>query len=128
MPIERVTIEEGGVQKVTVHENGVKVVVREPELKIVTLGIQGPSGAQGIQGLPGPQGIPGEDGSGDLTYIHNQSVPSTLWIINHNLGKRPSVRVVDSGDNVVVGHVHDIDDNNLQIEFSVIFGGKAYLN
>lgn len=128
MPIESITINEGGIQKVTVIEGGVKILVREPAFKIVTIGIQGPSGPQGIQGIQGEQGVQGQDGTGDLSFVHNQSVPSTVWVISHNLGKRPSVRVVDSGDTTIVGHVVDIDDNSLQVEFSAPFGGKAYLN
>lgn len=128
MPIENITINEGGIQKVTVIEGGVKIVVREPEFRIVTVGIQGPSGPQGIQGIQGEPGIQGQDGSGDLSFIHNQLVPSNVWVITHNLGKRPSVRVIDSGDTEVIGHVTDTDNNSLTVEFSAPFGGKAYLN
>ena len=62
------------------------------------------------------------------TYIHNQDVSSDTWNVKHNLNKYPSVTVIDSGDNVVYGDVKYIDKNNLQINFSAAFGGKAYLN
>lgn len=62
------------------------------------------------------------------TYIHNQDASSDIWNVKHNLNKYPSVTVIDSGDNVVYGDVRYIDKNNLQINFSAAFGGKAYLN
>jgi len=67
-------------------------------------------------------------GGGGGTYTHNQIVSSDLWTIAHSMGKYPSVSVVDSGETVVVGDVHYVDDNNLTITFSAAFGGKAYLN
>lgn len=62
------------------------------------------------------------------TYVHTQSVPETAWAINHNLGKFPSVSVVDSGGSVVIGDVQYIDDDNVVVRFTAAFGGKAYLN
>ena len=32
------------------------------------------------------------------SYIHEQEQAADTWIINHNLGKRPSVTVVDTAD------------------------------
>ena len=65
---------------------------------------------------------------GDLTYPHDQMSASSLWVVNHNLGKRPSVTVVDSGGTEVEGLVTHISANQLSIEFSAPFGGKAYCN
>jgi hypothetical protein len=62
------------------------------------------------------------------TFEFNQMVPSILWTINHALGKFPSVEVVDSAGTVVVGNVEYINDNQITIEFSFAFSGKAYLN
>lgn len=128
MPIENVTIQEGGVQKVTVQEGGVKIIVQEPSIKIVTVGIQGPSGPQGLQGPQGEPGTPGVDGIGDARYVHNQLGASNSWTVNHNLGKFPSVVVIDSGGNTILPDPDYIDDNTLILNFSVPFGGKAYLN
>lgn len=72
--------------------------------------------------------VPPTDATGDLHFVHTQIAASTVWTINHNLGKRPSVMVVDSGDNEVVGDVHYVDANNLTISFTTAFGGKAFLN
>lgn len=65
---------------------------------------------------------------GIFTYEHIQSTASAEWSIAHNLGKFPSVTVVDSAGTVVYGDVTYIDSNNLKITFSAEFGGTAYLN
>jgi hypothetical protein len=62
------------------------------------------------------------------TYLHNQSTPSNIWNIEHNLDKYPSVTVVDSGGSVVEGEVDYIDRNNITLTFSGAFSGRAYLN
>lgn len=62
------------------------------------------------------------------TYIFTQIAASATWNINHNLNKRPSVTIVDSGGNVVIGDIKYIDDNNIKAIFSSAFGGNAYLN
>lgn len=67
-------------------------------------------------------------GIGDKTYVYSQSSALATWEINHNLAKFPSVSVVDSGGNVVVGDIKYIDQNNLTISFMSAFSGKAYLN
>jgi hypothetical protein len=63
-----------------------------------------------------------------MTYTHNQSTPSDTWNINHGLTKFPSVTVVDSSGNKVVGDVKYTDNNNLVLTFNGAFSGKAYLN
>jgi len=89
--------------------------------------IPGATGPQGIPGIDGPQGIPGADGN-SLTFNYSQIAPSALWYIEHNLGKRPSVTIVDSGGSVVIGGIQYIDNNNITITFSAAFSGNAYLN
>ena len=66
--------------------------------------------------------------SGDKHYQHVQSTPSATWSITHNLGKRPSVTVVDSGGNEWITAVEHISDNALVIRFTAPFSGNAYLN
>lgn len=65
---------------------------------------------------------------GDKSYRFNQISPKEVWKIPHGLGKYPSVTVVDSGGNKVVGDVKYIDINNLEISFVGGFSGMAYLN
>ena len=61
-------------------------------------------------------------------YIHDQIMSSTVWIINHTLDKFPSVSVVDTGGNLVMGDVEYITTSQLKISFNHEFSGKAYLN
>ena len=62
------------------------------------------------------------------THLHNQIASAAVWDIQHNLGKFPSVSVIDSAGNVVVGDVMYLDENQLKITFSAAFAGKAFLN
>ena len=64
----------------------------------------------------------------DKTYVYIQASPSVLWNINHNLGKFPSVSVVNINYVLLYGEVTYVDSNNLTIAFSAGFSGKAYMN
>ena len=72
--------------------------------------------------------IAGLKGGGDKNYIHVQNTPSATWTVPHNLGKKPSVVIVDSADDVVYGEITYTDDNNITLTFSGAFSGKAYFN
>ena len=63
----------------------------------------------------------------DLNYTHTQ-VSSASWVIPHNLGKIPSVTVIDGSGNRIHGDVAYTDANNLTITFNTAFAGTAYLN
>ena len=65
---------------------------------------------------------------GTPTFIFNQGVAATTWNVNHNLGKFPSVTVIDTANTVVNGEYEYIDNNNITLKFSAAFAGKAYLN
>jgi hypothetical protein len=67
-------------------------------------------------------------GSSFQYFVFNQNSPATTWNITHNLGRRPSVTVVDSAGTVVIGEVTYTSDNALTIQFSAGFSGQAYLN
>ena len=67
-------------------------------------------------------------GEKDKHYTHNQVAASSSWEITHNLGKHPSVSIVDSGGNWVVGDIAYTNKNTLTINFTAAFSGKAYLN
>ena len=75
-------------------------------------------------GTPGPQGIPG-DAAG--SYVHDQMSASTLWTINHNLGRYPTPDVFDSDEEQVEGHIDHVTVNQLTITFSSAISGKAYM-
>lgn len=66
--------------------------------------------------------------AGDKHYTHDQGVVSSVWTINHNLAKYPSVSVADTSNAIVVGVVEYIDTNNLTITFNAAFSGSAYIN
>ena len=66
------------------------------------------------------QGVP--------TFVFTQAVPTTVWNVNHNLGKFPSVSVVNNNNILMYGNTTYVDTNNLIINFSAGFSGKAYLN
>ncbi len=72
--------------------------------------------------------IPIQQAGHDLSYTHTQGVPSTFWTVSHNLGKHPSVTVVDTAGTEYEGEVTHIDNNNLTLTFSAQFGGYAYCN
>lgn len=64
----------------------------------------------------------------DKNFVFTQGVPSTTWTIQHNLNKFPSVTSVNNNDVQMFGEVTYIDENNLTINFSAGFSGKAYMN
>jgi hypothetical protein len=73
--------------------------------------------------------LPPSSGSGDdANFVFEQIAPATTWDITHNLGKFPSVSVVDSGGNAVNGDVVYLNPNSLQVTFNSPFGGKVFLN
>ena len=66
------------------------------------------------------QGVP--------TFVFTQGIPATTWNIQHNLGKFPSVSVINNNNVIINGEVTYIDNNNVQLNFSAGFAGKAYSN
>ena len=74
------------------------------------------------------------ESGGDLTFAHHQNTASTSWVINHNLGKFPSVSIkFSSSDNVYtnVGAFAGVvytNENNLTINLAAAESGYAYLN
>lgn len=64
----------------------------------------------------------------DKNYLFIQNQVLDEWIIEHNLDKYPSVTVIDSAENEVVGEVEYLDKNRLKIKFASGFSGKATLN
>ena len=68
------------------------------------------------------------DNSGDKTFVYDQVTPATTWTVRHGLNKFPSITVVDTAKSVVVGNYTYVDNNNVILEFSAPFAGKAYFN
>lgn len=72
-------------------------------------------------------GVRGPAGE-DAHYEHTQGAASTTWVITHALGKKPSVIVLASSGDTVIGDITYDSDNQLTITFSAAFSGTAYLN
>lgn len=68
------------------------------------------------------------EAEGDKHFTYTQLSAASTWNITHNLGKFPSVSVVDSANNVVIGDIQYTNTNELTITFNASFSGKAYLN
>ena len=65
----------------------------------------------------------------DKHFVFEQAIASDTWIIEHNLGKKPSITVVDSADTVIGIYKTDYDgENKVTLIFNGAFTGKAYLN
>jgi len=68
------------------------------------------------------------NGESLTSFTHNQTTTAASWTINHNMGKKPSVTIVDSANTYVIGEITYIDNNSLTVSFKAAFKGKAYLN
>lgn len=62
------------------------------------------------------------------SFMFTQATPATLWAINHNMGKVPTVFTEDTNGTDIVGIIEVVDDNNLKIYFNQPVAGKAYLS
>ena len=73
--------------------------------------------------------------AGDKNLLHTQSSSSNTWTVNHNMGKYPSVSIVEcnptanevDGD-LVIGEVTYNNINQLTIKFASAIRGVAYIN
>ena len=67
------------------------------------------------------------NGGNTRRHVHSQPSAAETWTINHSLGGRPSITVVDTADTVVIGEVTYISDSQIIVEFTSAFSGFAYL-
>jgi hypothetical protein len=88
------------------------VAAEEKETEVLEAGFQGP---------------PGRDGSPGSGFQYVAYSASTLWTINHNLGIRPGVTIVDTGGNELDAQVIHVNANQLQIHFNEPVAGFARL-
>lgn len=65
--------------------------------------------------------------SSGVAFTHLQSVADTVWTINHNLGMRPAVTILDTGGNEVEADVVHLSSNQLVIRFAIPVAGLARL-
>lgn len=63
--------------------------------------------------------------SGGAAYEHVQATPAGTWIVNHNLGFRPSVEVYDAGGVEVIAQIIHISVNQFQVIVNPAMAGVA---
>lgn len=95
---------------VTVTENGSSTVVTVPVTSTVTAVTQGPQGP-----------------AGGTAFVYQQAAPATTWTINHNLGYKPSVELLDSGSQEIDGDVSHPSDNQTVVTLNPASAGLARL-
>ena len=92
-------------------------------------GNTGPTGPQGIQGNTGPTGPQGDTGpTATNFFLYEQTTPSDLWIIEHNLNKYTHVTVYDENDHIVIATVEKISPNGIRILFNEPITGTAIIS
>jgi len=67
----------------------------------------------------GPSGPPGQG------FEHTQTTPASTWVVNHNLGLRPSVSVRSSGGVELLAEVVHMSANQTEIRFVTPYTGTA---
>ena len=66
--------------------------------------------------------------AGDKNFVYTQAIAASIWNVQHDLDKFPSVSIVNDDNTQVFGSVEYVDNNNLIITFTAPFSGKAYMN
>ena len=113
---------------VTVNEISQTMVVQETNesltsdsptvvLTDVEAGPQGPAGPTGADGAAG----------GNTTVVHDQASASATWTITHNQGRYPSIDIIDSAGNHVIGDIKHNSVNQAVATFDNAFAGKAII-
>lgn len=86
-------------------------------LQILDRGLPGPQGPQGEQGDIGPVGSSSE-------FV--QSVASTTWTVNHNLGFWPVVTLMSEGGQQMWADILHTSVNQFVVTFNTATAGKAH--
>jgi hypothetical protein len=100
------------INQLLIEENGVTVTVEASTNTTVAIITEGPQGPRGFAGAG---------------YDFVQSVVSTSWIINHNLGYKPAVDVYDSGSQQIQAEVSHTSVNQTAIVLTIPSAGFARL-
>jgi hypothetical protein len=80
----------------------------------VTTGLRGPAGADATGG-----------GTGATFFTHNQPTPLDVWVVNHNLGYRPSVNALSVGGVAMLAEVVHASANQALVYFDSPTSGLA---
>lgn len=70
----------------------------------------------------------GTTGEGDRYYYHTQAATAEEWVIEHNLGKYPSVTVVSSAGEEIYCDKTFVSINKVVLNFGTPISGAAFLN
>ena len=95
---------------VVVTENGSSTVVTVPVTTTVTAVTEGPQGP-----------------AGGAAFVYQQVAPATVWTINHNLGYKPSVELLDSGSQEIDGEIAHPSNNQTVVTLNPASAGLARL-
>jgi hypothetical protein len=68
-----------------------------------------------------------QEDNGIATYEWVAPASTSSWLIEHDLGRYPTVTCVDSAGTQFFGTVTYLDINTLRVDFAYATGGKAYL-
>lgn len=122
----------GALEGLSADEIYIKYIENKMSLLLAQDGGLGtPEGMQGLGIVSIPSAEIITDALGyepNKSFIHIQGEASDVWMIEHNMGRYPSVTVVDSAGSAVFGDVTYTNENQLTVTFSVAFSGKAFLN
>lgn len=108
-----------------IHEGDAQFVqvVVDGEVQLVRVVGDGPTQLARVV-TEGPQGPPGADAT---AYVHQQPSASATWTINHNLGYRPSVELLNTGSQEIEGDVVHTSVNQTVVTFTSAVAGQARL-
>jgi len=76
----------------------------------------------------GPQGPPGIGGASTTTYLHEQDIASTSWLMSHNLGFYPNVDVFDNSGRRIRSAIIHHSINQTEVQFLTPRTGIANLS
>lgn len=84
-------------------------------------------GAETLARIAGDIGSGGGTGTAPPYYLHNQTTPAASWVIDHGMGRLPSVTVIDTTQRLCDGDVTYDSDTQVTLTFFAAFAGVAYL-
>jgi len=76
-----------------------------------------------VGGAQGPSGTNG--GGGSVGYQHTQTTLSNAWSINHHLGRKPSITVINDDTTIEGTVIHNSNDVAV-VTFASSINGTAY--
>lgn len=65
---------------------------------------------------------------GDKHYTHIQSLTDSIWTVDHNLNKYPSIEVVNSAHENIITNIEHINKNKFILYFNNPESGKVFCN